>query len=217
MGGAEDYVEDEILEAGKAVRELLRQKLYPGFVTDKDTVAFTTPWSNEEDYRVGIFLYDIQDYSAMAAGYTFTGSGKKGGKQVKHFPPKAVELSYMIFCNENKKFGGIDREAIQSTLNEIIRVVYDNPVLEPPAVQEAERMQEPAEEKPALQISFAYLDLELKIKLWGSFHKAIQPAVYLKAVPVLISSTRAETVYPVSERDYGVRRKHGEENQKGGL
>lgn len=187
MDSGQNRLNSEILQSGKCLLELLRHNLCPDFVQDGDLIMFTSPWE-EADYRVGIYLYDIQDYSAMAVLETQISDTER------RFPPKAVELSYMIFCNESHRFGGVQREQIQAVMNEIVRTVYDNPVLE----QEC---------GGTLQISFLRENVEFKMRLWGSFNQPLQPAVYLRVVPVLIESGRLRKVGKVQQRNYDVEKK----------
>ena len=104
----------------------------------------------------------------------------------RRFPPKAVELSYMIFCNEKHRFGGVQREQVHVILNEIIRLVYDNPLLQ-------------REDGESVQISFLREDAEFKLRLWGSFSQPLQPAVYIRAVPVFVASARSRKAVRVRE------------------
>lgn len=186
MDGKERFG-SEILKIGKCIQELFRKELCPDFVRDTDLVMLSAPWE-EADYRVGIYLYDIQDYSLMQAGETPAGDRKR------RYPPKAVELSYMIFCNEARRFGGTQREQTHIVLNEIIRTIHDNPVIQ-------------NEDGEKVQVSFLQESVEFKIRLWGSFDKPLQPAVYIKAVPVLIHSQRMRSVSKVKEIDMIVNEK----------
>lgn len=190
MDSGKERLDSEILQTGNCLLELLRRELCPDFVQDGDMVVFASPWE-ETDYRVGIYLYDIQDHSVM------TTSEAALSDTERRFPPKAVELSYLLFCNERHRFGGVRREQIQATLNEIVRAVYDNPVLERGSGE-------------AFQLSFLRESVEFKIRLWGSFNQPLQSAVYLKAAPVLIGSGRKRRVSRVQERNYDVERKPGE-------
>lgn len=175
---------DEILLTGKCLLKLLRDNLCPGYVRDRDSILLTTPWE-EEDYRVGVYLYDIQDYSLAVSAVSDT------GEDILRFPPKTVELSYMLFCNEKHRFGGLQRERLQGILNEMIRTLHDNPTL----------MREDGE---AVGISFLRESVEFKIRLWGSFNQPLQPAVYLRAAPVPVASARTRKVNRIKERDYGL-------------
>lgn len=144
----------------------------------------TAPWE-EEDYRVGVCLYDIQDYSQAVV------SAAESGENVLRFPPKALELSYMLFCNEKHRFGGVKREQVQGVLNEIVRTLHDHPSLK-------------REDGETVGISFLRESVEFKIRLWGSFNQPLQPAIYLRAAPVLVASSRTRRISRVKERDYGV-------------
>lgn len=176
--------DDEILLTGKCLLELLRRSLCPGYVRDKESILLTAPW-DEEDYRVGIYLYDIQDYSLAAV------AAAEAGGDTMRFPPKAVELSYMLFCNEKHRFGGLRREQLQGILNEIVRTLHDNPSLR-------------REDGETVGFSFLRESAEFKIRLWESFSQPLRPAVYLRAAPVLVASARTRKVVRVKERDYGV-------------
>lgn len=179
-------VDDEIFLTGKCLLELLRDNLCPRYVRDRDSILLTAPWE-EEDYRVGVYLYDIQDYSLAVAATADTGGN------ILRFPPKVVELSYMLFCNEKHRFGGLQREWLQSILNEMIRTLHDNPTL----------IREDGEK---VGISFLCESVEFKIRLWGSFNQPLQPAVYLRAAPVTVASARTRKVNRVTERNYGLER-----------
>lgn len=187
MDSGQDSLDSEIFQTGNCILELLKRTLCPDFVRDKESIVLTAPWE-EEDYRVGVYLYDIQDYSLMHPQEAALSD------EERRFPPKAVELCYLIFCNEKHQFGGLQRQQIHKVLNEVIRTVYDHPAL---------RWEEGGEE---VQLSFLRETVEFKIRLWGSFHQPLQPAIYLRAVPVLVASRRIRKAVRVKERDYGVKK-----------
>lgn len=186
MDSIQNHLSGEIQRTGNCLLELLRRSLCPDHVREKDHILLTSPWE-EADFRVGVYLYDLQDYSSMATQETVL------GEDTRRFPPKAVELSYMIFCNEKHRFGGVQRERIYMTLNEIVRAVYDNPVLETADGEE-------------LQLSFLRESVEFKIQLWESFSQPLQPAVYVRTVPVLIASRRIRRATGVKERDLDMKK-----------
>ncbi len=173
------HFDSEILLTEDVLLELLRQNLCPGHVRDREAVLLTAPWE-EGDFRVGVYLYDIQDYSVMPTESSYISD------EERRFPPKAVELSYMIFCNEKHRFGGVQREQVHAVLNEIIRLVYDHPILQ-------------RKDGENVQISFLREDAEFKLRLWGSFNQPLQPAVYVRAVPVLVASGRSRKAAGVKE------------------
>lgn len=190
MDSYEGRLDSEILQVGKALLELFQKNLCPEFVRDADMILLASPWE-EADFRVGLYLYDIQDYSLRATAERVLED------TLRRYPPKAVELSYLIFCNQAHRFGGVQREQLQAVLNEIVRTVYDNPELE-------------KKDGEAVRISFLRENDEFKIRLWGSFNQPLQPAVYIRAEPVLIESRRQRRVSQVRERDYGMERKERE-------
>lgn len=173
------HFDSEILLTDNALLDLLKKNLCPEYVRDREAVLLTSPWE-EGDFRVGVYLYDIQDHSVMSTEGSYISDEERG------FPPKAVELSYMIFCNEKHRFGGVQREQVHAVLNEIIRLVYDNPLLK-------------REDGESVQVSFLREDAEFKLRLWGSFNQPLQPAVYIRAVPVLVASARSRKAARVRE------------------
>ena len=184
MDSSQSNLDSEILQTGQCLLELLRKSLCPRYVRDGDHIMLTSPWE-DGDFRVGIYLYDIQDYSPIAVQETVIDDRRR------RFAPKAVELSYMVFCNDKHRFGGVNRERMQGVLNEVARAVYDHPTLRRADGEE-------------FQTFFLREDVEFKIHLWGSFNQPLQPALYIQAVPVLIMSNRIREATGVKEREFGV-------------
>lgn len=168
---------------GSRLAELLRRELCPRTVRDGSSIAMVSPWE-ERDYRLGIYLYDIQDYSAMIPYIT-----REDG-----VPPKAVELYYMIFCGEAGNFGKSNQEEAHIMLNEVMRAVAFWPELH-------------MEDGAVVHLHFVKETVNFKLELWGSFQKPLRPAVYLQAVPVLISSGKTQEKIPVKEARYQVMRR----------
>lgn len=187
MDRDKERLDGGIAKVGEGLLTLLREGLCPELVRDEEMIALAAPW-DEEDYRIGLYLYDIQDFCVYHPAETAVTEGER------RFPPKAVELSYLIFCNERHRFGELRREQLHAALNEVIRTVYDNPVLFPGSGEEVE-------------LSFLRESTDFKLRLWGSFGQALQPAVYIRAVPVLVSSRRRRKVHVVKEREYRTQRK----------
>lgn len=156
---------------------------------DGGSIVLASPWE-ERDYRLGIYLYDIQDYSAMVPYI----SGEDRERFAGRILPKAVELYYMIFCSETGNFGKSTQGDSQVVLNEVIRAVAFHGELK-------------TEESGSVLLSFIKESVHFKLELWGSFQKPLRPAVYLQAVPVLISSGKTEEKIPVKEARYQVVRR----------
>lgn len=170
----------EIIAVSKWLQGILQNKLYPVLLADKDEVQLIVPAEKTMDYKVGIWLYDIKDYS----GYNLKEYQVIDDRH-RYLPPKAVELSYMITVLEDKQFGGIFMEDTQRILSACIASIYDNSVF----------MTETAK----IAFSFLKLDIDMKIKLWNSISKPLQSAVYVNAAPVLIASERMEEYYLVKK------------------
>lgn len=159
---------------------------------DSDRIILCSPHYKQTDFYIGICLYDIQDFSPAQSGtFQYTKDSKKDDA-VRKKPPKLIELGYMIFTNEAEAFGGYAPEYGQQLLSEIIRVIYENPF---------------ANADNETPLSFAFLSVDNKIKLWQSFTKPMQPAVYLNAGPMPIMPLEFRVIPIAKERDAEVNRK----------
>jgi len=159
---------------------------------DGDRVILCSPHYRQTDFYIGICLYDIQDFSsAQTSAYQYTKDVAKS-EATGRKPPKLIELGYMIFTNEAEAFGGYAPEYGQQLLSEIIRDVYENPFAD-------------ADNKTPL--SFAFLSADSKIKLWQSFTKPMQPAVYVNAGPIPVMPLKFKVVPLAKERETEISKK----------
>ena len=163
-----------IHEVSKALQDMLSSQLYPEWLMDQDGVQPCIPSHENQDYKVGIYLYDLAEYSIAAQRYaTIT-------DHTRVFPSKLISLSYLIYVNEEVQFGGYNKEQEEVLLERMIQVIHDTSALE--AAQQHVNLQ------------FENVDVENKIRLWQSLNKPLQPALYIKVLPVEIKSNRQEEV-----------------------
>ena len=93
-----------IHEISRTICRHLVEQLYPDYLLDRDGVQLCIPRHEHQDVQIGIYLYDISEYSITAQRY----ASVDGDSRV--FPPKLMELSYLIFVNEDARFGGYNKE-----------------------------------------------------------------------------------------------------------
>ena len=157
------------------------EQLYPDYLLDRDGVQLCIPRHEHQDVQIGIYLYDISEYSITAQRY----ASVDGDSRV--FPPKLMELSYLIFVNEDARFGGYNKEQEEILYEKMIQTFHDLCMLEVNAAQ--------------IPIQFVNMELDSKIHVWESLHQPLQPALYLRVAPVEIASLQSEKVNIVRHVD----------------
>lgn len=161
-----------IEEVSIALQDILRKYLYPDYLLDMDGVKLCIPKHDEQDYQIGIYLYDVSEYSLIAQRYATIED------HTRVFPPKLMEISYLIFVNESVQFGGYDKLQEDRLYEKMIQIFHDESVLEVEGKQ--------------LPIHFENINLDNKIRLWQSLNTPLQPALYIKIAPVEIASGKQE-------------------------
>lgn len=181
-----------IHEVSKTLRAQLIDQLYPDYLLDRDGVQLCIPRHEHQDVQIGIYLYDISEYSITAQRY----ASVDGDSRV--FPPKLMELSYLIYVNEDARFGGYNKEQEEILYEKMIQIFHDLSVLQ---VKDSQ-----------LPLQFVNMELDSKIHIWESLHQPLQPALYLRVAPVEIASMKNEKVNIVRHVDVKTKSKH-----KGGV
>ena len=108
-----------IHEISRTICRHLVEQLYPDYLLDRDGVQLCIPRHEHQDVQIGIYLYDISEYSITAQRY----ASVDGDSRV--FPPKLMELSYLIFVNEDARFGGYNKEQEEILYEKMIQTFHD--------------------------------------------------------------------------------------------
>lgn len=177
-----------IQDVSKALCEVLREHLYPDMLGDRDRIQLCIPRHEHQDVQIGIYLYDISDYTLTAKRY----ASIEGNQRV--FPPKLLELSYLIYVHEDAHFGGYNKEQEEALYERMIQIFHDISYLEINDVH--------------VPIQFVNVSLDSKIHLWQSLHQPLQPALYLRIAPIEIASALHENVNLVRSVDVYAKRYH---------
>lgn len=175
-------------EVSQILCKLLEDYLYPNYIQSKEDIALVSPYLQDKDYQVGIMLYDMMDTQIVNNSFVY-----KHGKL--HYPPKNIELFYVMYVNMANTFGGINARMQQKLLTKIIQILYDNPYLMIKDIKSA--------------IWLENLALDDKIRLWQSFSKPLQPAIYIKVSPVQIQSLQEKQVTAVQDMEVKTYKKEG--------
>lgn len=170
-----------IQEISQALEQLLQEVLYPAVLISPDYVSLCVPRHEEQDYMVGIYLFDMEEDGTQRVAYSRVENGKR------RFPDKNMTLSYVIFINEETRFGGYNKAMEAQLLEKLIQIFHDHASLK---VQETEVM-----------LQFVNMTLENKIRFWTSLNKPLQPSLFIRISPVPIASLKQELVDEVRHVD----------------
>lgn len=176
-----------IAECGKALIERLQEELIPHYVLGKELIALRVPQLQSQDYVIGTFLYHIEEDRNVNFQQFVDISDTK-----RQYPGKAIALYYVLFVNEEATFGGFHKEQEDRLLEKMIQIFHDHQTL--------------MIEQQECNVNFDHLDLDSRIRLWQSFSKPLQPAIYVKVHPIMIASLKEEDVHRVKSRHIQVER-----------
>jgi len=169
-----------IADVGNEIVKLLRKNLCPEPIQNPESIILCPPFE-KGDYILGVHLYDIQedgDYPQL--------NMVQIDESRHRYPPVALTLFYMFTVNSQAHISSksIDEQRI---LGRVIQTLYDNPVIN------VSRIQPDAQEADeTIYISPNIMPFEDKSRIWSNSgsenHSKL--ALYYKAAPVLIDSTR---------------------------
>jgi hypothetical protein len=167
----------------------------------EENIILTAPYFKSAEHTVGICLYEIQDFSMsqnqLAA---YTADTNITDNVIITPPPKLIELGYIIYVNETSQFGDYRIRRENEILTAVISSVYGKPYLTDGGAA--------ADESEETHLRFSFLDTETKTKIWQSFSKPLQPAIYLDAGPIPIYGGEVRTVPAVKESERDIRHKN---------
>ena len=155
----------------------LREKMCPEPIPSPNNIEISSPLSQDVDYIVGLYLYDIrEDVEVTGPRYVQTGRA-----QISK-PPRPYALYYMVFINGSGQMGLKDPD-IQKIIGRIAQIVNDNSSVRPNDLQPWLDLQE-----PPIVLSQAKISLEEKVRVWQAINKPYQISLFYRAAPVYLSS-----------------------------
>ena len=89
-----------IADTSNYLCKLLREKMCPEPIPSANNVQISSPASQDVDYLVGIYLYDVRE----EADLVHQGAIRRGSIQLQK-PPKPYGLYYMVFINGSSQMG----------------------------------------------------------------------------------------------------------------
>ena len=155
----------------------LREKMCPEPIPSPNNIEISSPLSQEEDYIVGLYLYDIVEDIQVT-----TPRLVERGRAELSKPPRPYALYYMVFINGSSQMG-LKAPDIQKIIGRVAQIVNDNNSVRPDELQSWLTTQE-----PPITLSQAKISLEEKVRVWQAINKPYQISLFYKAAPVYLSS-----------------------------
>lgn len=181
-----------ISEAGNALVSLLRERLVPEIIKNKDAIGLATP-AEHGDFVVCIHLYDVSE----SEEFRLSGMVSDGVKRQK-YPPIHLTLSYMItvFSASDIKFRSEEEHKI---IGRIIQVLRDESVLN------LENMEfEAGVGKEGVRLEMRKMELEEKLKVWNFPNLANKLSLFYKLGPLPLDSARTKEIKRVRSIEFKV-------------
>ncbi|MCR5594691.1 MAG: DUF4255 domain-containing protein [Lachnospiraceae bacterium] len=166
-----------ISDVSAYIIKTLREKMCPEPIPSANNIEISSPLSQDVDYIVGLYLYDIrEDVEVTGPRYI-----QQGRAQISK-PPRPYALYYMVFINGSGQMGLKDPD-IQKIIGRIAQIVNDNSSVRPNELQSWLDTQE-----PPIVLSQAKISLEEKVRVWQAINKPYQISLFYRAAPVYLSS-----------------------------
>ena len=182
-----------IADVSAYIVKKLREKMCPEPVPSPNNIEISSPTSQDVDYIVGLYLYDIKEESQVARPPVVD----RGKIQLVQ-PPRPYSLYYMVFINGSSQMG-LKAPDIQKIIGKVAQIVNDNSSVRP---QELQPWLDASE--PPIILSPAKIGLEEKARVWQAIHKPYEISLFYKAAPVFLSSEMIVSPPRVSEATFGI-------------
>ncbi len=193
-----------IADVSAYIVKKLREKMCPEPVPSPNNIEISSPTSQDVDYIVGLYLYDIKEESQVARPPVVD----RGKIQLVQ-PPRPYSLYYMVFINGSSQMG-LKAPDIQKIIGKVAQIVNDNSSVRP---QELQPWLDASE--PPIILSPAKIGLEEKARVWQAIHKPYEISLFYKAAPVFLSSEMVVSPPRVSEASFGIDLMGKERGQEG--
>ena len=118
-----------IADVSAYIVRTLREKMCPEPVPSPNNIEISSPTSQDVDYIVGLYLYDIKEDTQMASPPMI----ERGRVQLMA-PPKPYSLYYMVFINGSSQMG-LKAPDIQKIIGRVAQIVNDNASVRPSELQ----------------------------------------------------------------------------------
>ena len=182
-----------IADVSAYIVRTLREKMCPEPIPSPNNIEISSPASQDVDYIVGLYLYDIKEDVQLTTPNYIT-----RGRVELSKPPRPYALYYMVFINGSSQMG-LKAPDIQKIIGRVAQIVNDNSSVRPNELQSWLDTQE-----PPIVLSQAKISLEEKVRVWQAINKPYQISLFYKAAPVMLSSGEVIQTPRVSEATFGL-------------
>lgn len=182
-----------IADVSAYIVKTLREKMCPEPVPSPNNIEISSPASQDVDYIIGLYLYEIKEETQVARPPVVD----KGKIQLLQ-PARPYSLYYMVFINGSSQMG-LKAPDIQKIIGRVAQIVNDNSSVRP---QELQPWLDSAE--PPIVLSQAKMALEEKVRVWQAINKPYEISLFYKAAPVFLSSELMIEPPRVSEASFGI-------------
>ena len=182
-----------IADVSAYIVKTLREKMCPEPVPSPNNIEISSPASQDVDYIVGLYLYEIKEESQIARPPVVD----RGKIQLLQ-PPRPYSLYYMVFINGSSQMG-LKAPDIQKIIGRVAQIVSDNSSVYPHELQPWLDVPE-----PPIVLSQAKMTLDEKVRVWQAINKPYQISLFYKAAPVYVSSEVVVDPPRVSEALFGL-------------
>ncbi len=171
----------------------LRERMCPEPVPSPNNIEISSPASQDVDYIIGLYLYDIREETQIASPPMV----ERGKVQLLR-PPKPYSLYYMVFINGSSQMG-LKAPDIQKIIGRVAQIVGDNNSVSPRELQPWLDASE-----PPIVLSQAKMELDEKVRVWQAINKPYEISLFYKAAPVFLSSELIVEPPRVAEATFGL-------------
>ena len=182
-----------IADVSAYIVKTLREKMCPEPVPSPNNIEISSPASQDVDYIIGLYLYEIREETQVARPPVVD-----RGKVQLIQPARPYSLYYMVFINGSSQMG-LKAPDIQKIIGRVAQIVNDNSSVRP---QELQPWLDSAE--PPIVLSQAKMALEEKVRVWQAINKPYQISLFYKAAPVFLSSEMMIEPPRVSDASFGI-------------
>ena len=183
-----------IADVSAYIVRTLREKMCPEPVPSPNNIEISSPASQDVDYIVGLYLYEIKEETQIARPPIV-----EHGKVQLLQPPRPYSLYYMVFINGSSQMG-LKAPDIQKIIGRVAQIVNDNSSVYPHQLQPWLDATE-----PPIVLSQAKMTLEEKVRVWQAINKPYEISLFYKAAPVFLSSEVVIEPPRVSEAAFGIK------------
>lgn len=189
------------VEAGNALVEMLRDKLTPEPLSDRESISLCSPHENGNN-QLTLYLYQVEEEGPQnSVGYY------QADRNTQRIRPAQFVLRYLVTAHS--KAPAQLKEADQHrVMGAVVQILRDNPII-PAQYLTGSSAQEGAE----LHVSVEKTTMEQLLKIWNNTTKEYKLSIVVMLTGVTISSGRTRQVSRVTDVEINTQQRRTEGRQ----